>query len=86
MEDDTNVSKIKNVIKLVTKDKPPEETPGVTPDDLLKEAHNGYEQLILVGWKEDSFKISWSSDLSPEEVYVNLSLALDRLMNKMYEF
>jgi hypothetical protein len=84
MVDDTG--KIKNVIKLVTKDKPPEETPGVTPDDLLKEAHNGYEQLILVGWKEDSFKISWSSELSPEEVYVNLSLALERLMNKMYEF
>ena len=49
-------------------------------------SYNQYEQLILVGWKEDSFKISWSSELSPEEVYVNLSLALDRLMNKMYEF
>lgn len=78
--------KIKNVIKLVTKDKPPEETPGVTPNDLLKDGLDQYESLILVGWKEDSFKISWSEDLAPEEVYLQLDLAKDRLLKKMFEF
>ena len=84
MEDDTG--KIKNIIKLVTKDKPPEETPGVTPNDLLKEGLDQYESLILVGWKEDSFKVSWSEDVSPEEVYLQLDLAKDRLLKKMFEF
>lgn len=78
--------KIKNIIKLVTKDKPPEETPGVTPNDLLKDGLDQYESLILVGWKEDSFKISWSEDLAPEEVYLQLDLAKDRLLKKMFEF
>lgn len=78
--------KIKNIIKLVTKDKPPEETPGVTPNDLLKDGLDQYESLILVGWKEDSFKISWSEDLAPEKVYLQLDLAKDRLLKKMFEF
>jgi len=82
MEDD----KVKNIIKLVNKEKPPEETPGVTPNDLLKDGLNQYESLILVGWKEDSFKISWSEDLAPEEVYLQLDLAKDRLLKKMFEF
>lgn len=76
----------KNVIKLVTKDKPPEETPGVKPDDLLKEALGNYDNLILIGWKDDSFKISWSDELEPEEVYLQLDLAKDRLLRKMFEF
>ncbi len=84
MEDDTG--KVKNIIKLVNKEKPPEETPGVTPNDLLKDGLNQYESLILVGWKEDSFKISWSEDLAPEEVYLQLDLAKDRLLKKMFEF
>lgn len=84
MEDDTG--KIKNIIKLVTKDKPPEETPGVTPDDLLKEGIGNYDNLILIGWKEDNLKISWSEELSPEEVYLHFDLAKDRLLKKMYEF
>lgn len=86
MEDDTDVGKVKNIIKLVNKEKPPEETPGVTPNDLLKDGLNQYESLILVGWKEDSFKISWSEDISPEEVYLQLDLAKDRLLKKMFEF
>lgn len=86
MEDDTDVGKVKNIIKLVNKEKPPEETPGVTPNDLLKDGLNQYESLILVGWKEDSFKISWSEDLAPEEVYLQLDLAKDRLLKKMFEF
>ena len=84
MEDDTG--KIKNIIKLVNKEKPPEETPGVTPNDLLKDGLDQYESLILVGWKEDSFKVSWSEDISPEEVYLQLDLAKDRLLKKMFEF
>jgi hypothetical protein len=84
MEDDTG--KVKNIIKLVNKEKPPEETPGVTPNDLLKESLDQYESLILVGWKEDSFKVSWSEDLAPEEVYLQLDLAKDRLLKKMFEF
>lgn len=86
MEDDTDVGKVKNIIKLVNKEKPPEETPGVTPNDLLKDGLDQYESLILVGWKEDSFKISWSEDISPEEVYLQLDLAKDRLLKKMFEF
>lgn len=84
MEDDTG--KVKNIIKLVTKEKPPEETPGVTPDDLLKEGIGNYDSLILIGWKEDSFKISWSEELSPDEVYLHFDLAKDRLLKKIYEF
>jgi hypothetical protein len=73
------------VFKLVTKEKPPED-PGVTPDTLLKEGLGNYDNLIMIGWHQDSFKISWSEDFSPEEVYVLLELAKDRLMNKMYVF
>lgn len=76
----------KNVIKFVTKDKPPKETPGVTPNELLKEAVNNYDSIILIGWKDDSFKISWSTELSPEEVYLQLDLAKDRLMARMFQF
>lgn len=74
------------IFKLVQKEKPPEETPGVTANDMLKEAIDNYDNLILVGWQGDHFKISWSEDFSPEEVYVLLTLARDRLMNKMYSF
>jgi len=86
MDDSTDVSKIKNIIKLVTKEKPPEETLEVHPDDLLKEALGNYDSLILIGWKDDSFKVSWSTDITPEEVYLQLDLAKDRLLKKMYEF
>lgn len=82
MDNDTS----KNVIKLVTKDKPPEETPGVTPNDLLKEAIDHYDSLIIIGWHQDSFKVSWSTELEPEEVYLQLDLAKDRLLKKMFEF
>ena len=80
MSDDTNI------FKIVPKEKPPEETPGVTANDMLKQGIDNYDNLILVGWHGDHFKISWSEDFSPEEVYVLLTLARDRLMNKMYSF
>lgn len=80
MTDDTNI------FKIVPKEKPPEETPGVTANDMLKQGIDNYDNLILVGWHGDNFKISWSEDFSPEEVYVFLTLARDRLMNKMYSF
>jgi hypothetical protein len=78
----------KKVLKLVqkSKEKPPEETPGVTPDDLLKEGIGNYESLILVGWSGDHFKVSWNLGLTPDEVYVLLDLAKSRLMANMYEF
>ncbi len=82
MTDDTD----KKIFKLVQKEKPPEETPGVTADDLLKEGMGNYDNLILVGWHGDHFKISWSEDFSPEEVYLLLTLAKERLMNKLYAF
>jgi len=74
------------IFKLVQKEKPPEETPGVTPDDLLKEGIGNYESLILVGWSGDHFKVSWNLGLTPDEVYVLLDLAKSRLMANMYEF
>lgn len=86
MDDDTNVDNIKNIIKLVSKEKPPEETPGVKPNDLLKDGINNYDNLIMIGWKDDSFKISWSDTISIEEVYIHLDLAKNRLMANMYEF
>jgi hypothetical protein len=73
------------VFKLVTKEKPPED-PGVTANDLLKEGIDNYDNIILIGWHGDSFKISWSEDFTPEEVYVLLEVAKDRLMNRMYVF
>lgn len=76
----------KKVFKLVTKDKPPEETPGVTPNHLLTEGIDKYDDLILIGWKEDQFKISWSEGYSPEEVYLQLQLAKDRIMDKLFIF
>ena len=77
----------KKVFKLVQKEKPPEEEPPrVTANDLLKEGIDNYDNIILVGWHGDHFKISWSEDISPEEVYVLLTLARERLMNKMYSF
>ena len=77
----------KKVLKLFTnKEKPPEDTPGATPNDLLKEAMDGYEDLILIGWSGDHFKISWSLNLQPEEVYPLLDLAKSRLMDKLYQF
>ena len=76
----------KNIIKLVSKEKPPEDEPGVTADDLLKQGLGNFDNLILVGWHGDSFKISWSEDFTPEEVYVLLEVAKDRLMNRMYSF
>lgn len=79
MEDD-------KIVRLVNKEKPPAEEPGATPNDLLKEATDNYDDLILVGWKGDHFKISWSVNLSPEEVYLQLELAKSRLMDKLYQF
>lgn len=76
----------KKIIKLVNKEKPPAEEPGATPNDLLQEAMDGFDDIILVGWKGDHFKISWSMDLSPEEVYLQLELAKSRLMDKLYQF
>lgn len=76
----------KKVLKLITKEKPPEDTPGATPNDLLKEAMDGFEDLILIGWSGDHFKISWSVSLQPEEVYLLLDLAKSRLMDKLYQF
>ncbi len=76
----------KKVFKLVTKDKPPEETPGVTPNHLLTEGLDNYDDLILIGWKGDQFKISWSEEYSPEEVYLQLQLAKDRIMDKLFIF
>jgi hypothetical protein len=87
MDDGTDVSKIKNIVKLVTaKEKPPEETPGVNPNTLLKDGINNYDNLIMIGWKDDHFKISWSDTISIEEVYIHLELAKNRLMANMYEF
>jgi len=76
----------KNIIKLVSKEKPPEDDPGVTANDLLKEAVDNYDNLILVGWHGDHFKISWSEDFTADEVYVLLELAKDRIMNRMFQF
>lgn len=80
MDDDNKV------IKLVQKDKPPEENPGVTPNELLKEAIDNYEDIILVGWNGDQFKISWSENYTPEEVYLQLELAKNRIMERLYQF
>lgn len=74
------------IFKLVQKEKPPEETPGVTADDLLKEGIGNYNNLILVGWQGDQFKISWSEDFELEEVYVLLTLAKEKLLENMYSF
>ena len=77
----------KKIFKLVPKEKPPEEEPpGVKANDLLKEGIDNYDNLILVGWHKDQFKMVWSEDLEPEEVYVFLSLAKDKLLDKMYDF
>lgn len=77
----------KKIFKLVNnKEKPPEETPGVTPDDLLKEGLGKFDDLILIGWHGDQFKISWTENLTPEEVNLQFDLAKSRLLNKLYEF
>lgn len=76
----------KKILKLINKEKPPEETPGVTPNDLIKESVDKYDDIIIVGWKDDHFKISWSEGYSPEEVYVQLELAKTRLLDKLYQF
>lgn len=80
MEDD------KKIVKLVTKEKPPEDKPGVTANELLKEGLGKYDNLIMIGWHGDSFKISWSEDFTPEEVYTLLDLAKSRLLAHMYSF
>lgn len=80
------MSEDKKIIKIVPKDKPPEEDPGVTADQMLKEAEGKYDNLIMVGWEGDHFKLSWSEDFTADEVYVLLQLAKDRLMNKMFSF
>ena len=75
------------IVKLVmTKEKPPEETPGVTPDVLLKDSLGNYDELIIIGWHGDQFKISWTENLLPEDVNIQLDLAKSRLLNKLYEF
>jgi len=76
----------KKIFKLVSKDKPPEENPGVTVNQMLEQAKDKYDNIILVGWEGDHFKISWSEDFTPDEVYVLLELAKERLLNKMYSF
>jgi hypothetical protein len=77
----------KKILKLINKEKPPEDnTPGVTPNDLIKESVDKYDDIIIVGWKDDHFKISWSEGYSPEEVYVQLELAKVRLLDKLYQF
>lgn len=76
----------KKIIKLVTKEKPPEDEPGVTPNDLIKESVDKYDDIIIVGWKDDHFKISWSEGYTPDEVYVQLELAKARLLDKLYQF
>ena len=76
----------KKIVKLVSKEKPPEDSPGVTPNDLLKEGLDNFDELILIGWHGDHFKISWTSNLLPEEVNLQLDLAKSRLLNKLYEF
>lgn len=81
MDDDS-----KKIIKLVNKEKPPEETPGATPNDLLKEGLDKFDDLILIGWHGDHFKISWTANLTPEEVNLQIDLAKSRLLNKLYEF
>lgn len=78
----------KKIFKLVNnKEKPPEDSsPGVTPDDLLKEGLGKFDDLILIGWHGDQFKISWTENLTPEEVNLQFDLAKSRLLNKLYEF
>lgn len=77
----------KKIFKLVNnKEKPPENTLGVTPDDLLKEGLGKFDDLILIGWHGDQFKISWTENLTPEEVNLQFDLAKSRLLNKLYEF
>jgi hypothetical protein len=74
------------ILKIIPKEKPPEKTPGVTADSMLKEGIGNYNNLILVGWQGDQFKISWSEDFELEEVYVLLTLAKERLLENMYSF
>ena len=75
------------VIKLVQKNNPSEKIQGVNPKQLLKEAGSvSYDSLILVGWSDEHFRISWSSELTPEEVFLQLELAKTRIMANMYEF
>lgn len=76
----------KKIVKLVSKEKPPEDKPGVTADELMKEGLGAYDNLIMIGWHGDSFKISWSEDFTPDEVYTLLDLAKNRLLNNMYTF
>lgn len=76
----------KKIVKLVPKEKPPEDKPGVTANKLLKEGIDNYDNLILVGWHGDHFKISWSEDFTPDEVYTLLDLAKNRLIANMYQF
>ena len=76
----------KKIFKLVQKENPPEETPGETPDALIETYKGQFESLILVGWKEDHFKIAWSKDFTPEEVFLQLELAKTRIMANIYSF
>ena len=80
MEDD------KKVFKLVAKEKPPEDEPGVTPNELFKENIDSFEDVILIGWNGDQFKICWSEGYSPEEVNLQIDLAKQRLLHRMFEF
>lgn len=75
----------KKVFKFVQKDNPPEDR-GVTPNDLLELAKDNYDDLIIVGWGGENFKISWTDGFTPEEVYVQLELAKARIMDKLYQF
>jgi len=75
----------KKIFKFVQKESPPEDR-GATPDGLLELAKGNYDAIILVGWGGDSFKISWSEEYSPEEVYLQLELAKTRIMDKLYQF
>jgi hypothetical protein len=76
----------KKVFKFVQKDSPPEEDRGATPNELLQLAKDNYDDLIIVGWGGESFKISWTDGFTPEEVYVQLELAKARIMDKLYQF
>jgi hypothetical protein len=86
MTKDTDTPMSMDKLKVVQFKKKEEEVEGPTVQKMLEEAKGQYKELIMVGWNDDEFKIEWSDKLSPDEVYVNLSLALQRLMSSMYKF
>lgn len=81
--DEENKNKI---VRLVQKEKTTtKKSSGPSKEDLLNKAKD-YDSLIIIGWKGEFFTASWINNLTPEEVYMHLDIAKERVLRSLYPF